>query len=143
MRPQFPGDEQAVAFRVVGDAVQHVDAVALGCRQQPLQVEPSGDATRGRVQGDARGRELAYKMVAERDNEKYSFARESRLHEAGVTFAPNAPAPSNPWEQYWTGTAQPVFAPNPARPSKRAEIVIQVPIEITVRIGKPSTGVPG
>lgn len=31
------------------------------------------------MQGDARGRELAYKMVAERDNEKYSFDRESRL----------------------------------------------------------------
>jgi hypothetical protein len=26
-----------------------------------------------------RGRALAYKMIAERDNEKYSFARESRL----------------------------------------------------------------
>lgn len=31
------------------------------------------------MQGDARGCELAYKMVAERDNEKCSFARESRL----------------------------------------------------------------
>lgn len=31
------------------------------------------------MQGDARGYELAYKMVAERDNAKYSFARESRL----------------------------------------------------------------
>ncbi|SFO80890.1 hypothetical protein SAMN05216330_104763 [Bradyrhizobium sp. Ghvi] len=29
--------------------------------------------------GQRRGCELAYKMVAERDNEKYSFARESRL----------------------------------------------------------------
>lgn len=29
--------------------------------------------------GHARGCELAYKMVAERDNEKCSFARESRL----------------------------------------------------------------
>lgn len=29
--------------------------------------------------GNARGCALAYKMVAERDNEKYSFARESRL----------------------------------------------------------------
>ena len=29
--------------------------------------------------GNARGCVLAYKMVAERDNEKYSFARESRL----------------------------------------------------------------
>lgn len=34
---------------------------------------------RGGVQGNARGYALAYKMVAERDNEKYSFARESRL----------------------------------------------------------------
>jgi hypothetical protein len=33
----------------------------------------------GLVQGDARGCALAYKMVAERDNEKCSFARESRL----------------------------------------------------------------
>ncbi|MFK4656864.1 hypothetical protein ABIF97_006798 [Bradyrhizobium japonicum] len=31
------------------------------------------------MQGDARGCALAYKMVAERDNEKCSFARESRL----------------------------------------------------------------
>ena len=31
------------------------------------------------VQGNARGCALAYKMIAERDNEKYSFARESRL----------------------------------------------------------------
>lgn len=29
--------------------------------------------------GNARGYALAYKMIAERDNEKYSFARESRL----------------------------------------------------------------
>lgn len=46
--------------------------VPANCRQGPL--------SRGtRVQGNARGRELAYKMVAERDNEKCSFARESRL----------------------------------------------------------------
>ncbi|WP_426609142.1 hypothetical protein [Bradyrhizobium sp. McL0616] len=32
-----------------------------------------------RVQGNARGWALAYKMIAERDNAKYSFARESRL----------------------------------------------------------------
>jgi hypothetical protein len=31
------------------------------------------------VHGNARGYALAYKMVAERDNEKCSFARESRL----------------------------------------------------------------
>lgn len=42
------------------------------CRQLPL---PRGE----RVQGNARGRELAYRMVAERDNEKCSFDRESRL----------------------------------------------------------------
>ncbi len=32
-----------------------------------------------RLQGNFRGCALAYKMVAERDNEKCSFARESRL----------------------------------------------------------------
>jgi len=42
------------------------------CRQSPLP-------RRKRVQGNARGCALAYKMVAERDNEKCSFARESRL----------------------------------------------------------------
>ncbi len=42
------------------------------CRQRPLPREQW-------ARGDARGCELAYKMVAERDNEKYSFARESRL----------------------------------------------------------------
>lgn len=31
------------------------------------------------MQGNARGCALAYKMIAERDNEKYSFSRESRL----------------------------------------------------------------
>lgn len=42
------------------------------CRQRPLP-------RRERVPGNARGCALAYKMIAERDNEKYSFARESRL----------------------------------------------------------------
>jgi hypothetical protein len=42
------------------------------CRQSPLP-------RRHGVQGNARGCALAYKMVAERDNAKYSFARESRL----------------------------------------------------------------
>ncbi|PPQ16507.1 hypothetical protein CV770_25975 [Bradyrhizobium sp. AC87j1] len=49
-----------------------IATLPANCRQSPL---PRG----GRVQGDARGCELAYKMIAERDNEKYSFARESRL----------------------------------------------------------------
>jgi hypothetical protein len=31
------------------------------------------------VQGNARGCTLTYKMIAERDNEKCSYARESRL----------------------------------------------------------------
>lgn len=42
------------------------------CRQSPLPRE-------ARVRGNARGCALAYKMIAERDNEKCSFARESRL----------------------------------------------------------------
>lgn len=43
------------------------------------ELPPKPAATTGRVQSNARGCALAYKMVAERDNEKYSFARESRL----------------------------------------------------------------
>jgi hypothetical protein len=46
--------------------------VPANCGQSPLP-------RRERVQGNARGCALAYKMIAERDNEKYSFARESRL----------------------------------------------------------------
>ncbi len=42
------------------------------CRQSRL-------SRGGRARGNARGCALAYKMVAERDNEKYSVARESRL----------------------------------------------------------------
>ncbi|PSO17338.1 hypothetical protein C7G42_21495 [Bradyrhizobium sp. MOS003] len=49
-----------------------IATLPANCRQSPLPRE-------GRVQGDARGCELAYKMIAERDNAKYSFARESRL----------------------------------------------------------------
>lgn len=49
-----------------------IATLPANCRQNPLSRESW-------VQGDARGCELAYKMVAERDNEKYSFARESRL----------------------------------------------------------------
>ncbi|WP_247310931.1 MULTISPECIES: hypothetical protein [unclassified Bradyrhizobium] len=45
----------------------------------PGELPPKPAATRERVQSDARGCALAYKMVAERDNEKCSFARESRL----------------------------------------------------------------
>lgn len=49
-----------------------IATLPANCRQSPL---PLGM----RVQGYARGCALAYKMVAERDNEKYSFNRESRL----------------------------------------------------------------
>ena len=49
-----------------------IATLPANCRQSPLPRE-------GRVQGDARGCELAYKMIAERDTAKYSFARESRL----------------------------------------------------------------
>ncbi|RXH14872.1 hypothetical protein EAS54_20260 [Bradyrhizobium guangzhouense] len=49
-----------------------IATLPANCRQRPLP-------RRGRVQGNARGCALAYKMIAERDNEKYSFARESRL----------------------------------------------------------------
>ncbi|MGY4236333.1 hypothetical protein ACVIIW_005280 [Bradyrhizobium sp. USDA 4449] len=45
----------------------------------PGELPPKPAATTGGAQGSARGCDLAYKMVAERDNEKYSFARESRL----------------------------------------------------------------
>jgi hypothetical protein len=45
----------------------------------PGELPPKPAATTGRVAGNARGCALAYKMVAERDNEKCSFARESRL----------------------------------------------------------------
>ena len=45
----------------------------------PGELPPKPAATTGGAQGSARGCELAYKMVAERDNEKYSCARESRL----------------------------------------------------------------
>ena len=45
----------------------------------PGELPPKPAATTKAVQGNARGRALAYKMVAERDNEKCSFARESRL----------------------------------------------------------------
>ena len=45
----------------------------------PGELPPKPAATRRAGAGHARGCELAYKMVAERDNEKYSFARESRL----------------------------------------------------------------
>jgi hypothetical protein len=49
-----------------------IATLPANCRQSPL---PRGE----RVQGNARGYALAYKMIAERDNEKCSFARESRL----------------------------------------------------------------
>lgn len=43
------------------------------------ELRPKPAVTRGGLQGSTRGIALAYKMVAERDNEKYSVARESRL----------------------------------------------------------------
>jgi hypothetical protein len=49
-----------------------IATLPANCRQSPLP-------RRERVQGNARGCALAYKMIAERDNEKCSFARESRL----------------------------------------------------------------
>jgi hypothetical protein len=49
-----------------------IATLPANCRQSPLP-------RRDRVQGNARGCALAYKMIAERDNEKCSFARESRL----------------------------------------------------------------
>src|SRR5215470_505893 len=49
-----------------------IATLPANCRQSPL---PRGK----RVQGNARGCALAYKMIAERDNEKCSYARESRL----------------------------------------------------------------
>lgn len=45
----------------------------------PGELPPKPAATRSAGEGNARGCALAYKMVAERDNEKCSFARESRL----------------------------------------------------------------
>ena len=45
----------------------------------PGELPPKPAVTRGTGAGYARGCALAYKMVAERDNEKCSFARESRL----------------------------------------------------------------
>lgn len=45
----------------------------------PGELPPKPAVTRRRGQGNARGCALAYKMIAERDNAKYSFARESRL----------------------------------------------------------------
>lgn len=45
----------------------------------PGELPPKPAATTRAVQGNARGCALAYKMIAERDNEKCSFARESRL----------------------------------------------------------------
>ncbi len=45
----------------------------------PGELPPKPAATGNVGAGDARGCALAYKMVAERDNEKYSFNRESRL----------------------------------------------------------------
>ncbi|QHP70730.1 hypothetical protein EI171_27670 [Bradyrhizobium sp. LCT2] len=49
-----------------------IATLPANCRQSPL---PRGSG----CSGNARGHALAYKMIAERDNEKYSFARESRL----------------------------------------------------------------
>ena len=46
-----------------------IATLPANCGQSPLS----------RGAGSTRGLALAYKMVAERDNEKYSFARESRL----------------------------------------------------------------
>ena len=43
------------------------------------ELRPKPAVRRGGLQGGTRGFALAYKMVAERDNEKYSCARESRL----------------------------------------------------------------
>ncbi|MEY9884770.1 hypothetical protein ABIA43_006304 [Bradyrhizobium sp. USDA 328] len=45
----------------------------------PGELPPKHAATTRLGAGRRKGIELAYKMVAERDNEKYSFARESRL----------------------------------------------------------------
>lgn len=45
----------------------------------PGELPPKPAVTTRRVPDNARGCALAYKMVAERDNEKYSVARESRL----------------------------------------------------------------
>ena len=46
----------------------------------PGELPPKPAATRRTGAGQRKGIcALAYKMVAERDNEKYSFARESRL----------------------------------------------------------------
>lgn len=45
----------------------------------PGELPPKPAVTTNGVLGNARGCALAYKMIAERDNEKYSVARESRL----------------------------------------------------------------
>ncbi|WP_228749583.1 hypothetical protein [Bradyrhizobium sp. BR 10261] len=45
----------------------------------PGEMPPKAAATTRSGAGNARGCTLAYKMIAERENEKYSFARESRL----------------------------------------------------------------
>ncbi|MEY9414173.1 hypothetical protein ABIF69_000615 [Bradyrhizobium japonicum] len=61
------------------------------------------------MQGDARGCELAYKMVAERDNEKCSFARESRL----LIVAKAKVWASEGWQVVITDrTARPTLRPN-------------------------------
>lgn len=43
------------------------------------ELPPKPAATRRTGAGQRKGTPLAYKMIAERDNEKCSFARESRL----------------------------------------------------------------
>jgi hypothetical protein len=57
-------------FHLAGERHQ-IATLPANCRQSPLS--PDG----GFVEGQGGG--LAYKMIAERENEKYCFARESRL----------------------------------------------------------------
>src|SRR5215212_7277780 len=55
-RPPLAGDEQAVALRIVGDAVQHVSAWGLAAIEQAGQIDPAGDlAGPGRDAGDSFG----------------------------------------------------------------------------------------
>src|SRR3954447_12620843 len=49
LRPPFAGDEETVVGRIVGNAVEHVCAGALGGRQQPAEIDVAGDLpARGR-----------------------------------------------------------------------------------------------
>src|SRR6187431_1002924 len=53
-RPQLAGDEEAIAFGVVGDAVEHVDACLFARIEQAVQIDPGSDpAGRGGDDRDA------------------------------------------------------------------------------------------